>query len=85
MTRLMIITAFTIFLAGCASTESPESTDGATHYWESTASTKQYNADHASCEQKTEVDANGELDAHSASFEAYRDCMIEQGYTLRNY
>ncbi len=50
-----------------------------------TASTKQYNADHASCEQQTKVDAEGELDANSASFEAYRDCMIEQGYTLRNY
>ena len=85
MTRLIITAAFAIFLAGCATTESSDAADGATHYWESTASTKQYNADHASCEQKTEVDADGQLDANSASFEAYRNCMIEQGYTLRNY
>ena len=44
-----------------------------------------YNADNAACEQATRLDANGELDPSSASFDAYRDCMIEHGYTLRTY
>ena len=85
MTRLMMTAVFATLLAGCASTESDRSTVSAPHYWESTASTKQYNADNATCQQKTQIDADGQLDANSASFEAYRDCMIEQGYTLRNY
>ncbi len=89
MTRLMNTTAMALFaaaaLAGCASSEPAQTADSATHYWQSTASTRQYNADHESCEQKTEVNADGELDANSASFDAYRDCMIEQGYTLRTY
>ncbi len=83
MTRMMITAATVLLLAGCA-TSTPETAD-ATHYWESTASTKQYQADHASCEQQTKVNADGELDANSASFSAYRDCMIEQGYSLRTY
>lgn len=74
-----------IFMAGCAANQQPESDAQATHYWESTATKRQYSADHAACEQSTKVDANGELDANSASFEAYRDCMIGQGYTLRTY
>ena len=74
-----------VFIGGCAGTEPAQMAEGATHYWESTASTKQYNADHAGCEQKTAVNADGELDPNSASFDAYRDCMIEQGYTLRTY
>ena len=75
-----------LFMTGCATTEQPASdSQAATHYWESTASKRQYSADHAACEQSTQVDANGQLDANSASFEAYRDCMIEQGYTLRTY
>ena len=75
--------ALVLFLSGCAST--PPEPEGATHYWESTASTKQYNADHSACEAETRVDAEGQLDANSASFAAYRDCMIENGYTLRTY
>lgn len=84
MTRLIFAAVLTVLVAGCAATE-PQVADGATHYWESTASTKQYNADHESCEQQTKVDAEGQLDANSASFDAYRDCMIGQGYTLRTY
>ncbi len=64
MTRLMITAAMALFLAGCATTEPEQAATSATHYWESTASTKQYNADHASCEQQTKVDAEGELDAN---------------------
>ncbi len=89
MSRTMItaapLAALLFLAAGCASTGQPQTAERATHYWESTVSTKQYNADHAACEQSTEVDANGELDAQSASFDAYRNCMIEQGYTLRTY
>jgi hypothetical protein len=75
-------------LTGCAGTGpdlSRSDSTGATHYWESTASTKKYNADHAACEQQTRVDAEGQLDPDSTSFGAYRDCMIKQGYSLRTY
>ena len=89
MTRVISTAATVLFVAagmtGCATTESGQTATNATHYWESTAPTKKYNADHESCEQKTEVDADGELNANSASFDAYRDCMIGQGYTLRTY
>ena len=71
-------------LAGCATT-SPDTRAKATHYWESNVSAKQYNADHAACEARTHVDADGQLDPNSTSFEAYRDCMISEGYSLRNY
>jgi len=86
-TKGILASALTIlFISGCTSqTVEPSNASRATHYWESTASSKQYRSDHAACEQRTEVDANGELDPNSTSFEAYRDCMIEQGYTLRHY
>ena len=71
-------------LGGCAST-TPEPRSKATHYWESDVSSKQYNADHAACEAKTHVNADGQLDPNSTSFEAYRDCMISEGYSLRTY
>jgi len=74
-----------IIMAGCGSTEPTQGDSQATHYWESTASKRQYTTDHAACEQATEVDANGELDPNSTSFDAYRNCMIEQGYSLRTY
>ena len=82
---LAAIATVAILAAGCASTDQPQTAERATHYWESTASTRQYNADNAACEQATRLDANGELDPSSASFDAYRDCMIEHGYTLRTY
>ena len=86
MTRLIIATGLVLgLLGGCASTNDAAEPQGATHYWESTASKKQYANDHSACEAVTKVDADGELDPNSASFDAYRDCMIEQGYTLRRY
>lgn len=84
MIRMLSGCLFVVWLAaGCAS--APAEKSAATHYWESTATTKQYNADHSACEQRTQVDADGKLDPHSTSFEAYRECMIEQGYSLRTY
>ena len=86
MTRLIVAFGLSLgLLSGCASTDSTSESQGATHYWESTASKKQYHSDHSNCEAVTQVDADGELDPNSASFDAYRDCMIEQGYTLRRY
>ena len=71
------------FLAGgCAS--SPDD-PAATHYWQSDVTSRQYHRDHSSCEEATHVDAAGQLDPESTSFSAYRDCMIEHGYTLRTY
>ena len=71
-------------LGGCAST--PSATPARpTHYWESNVSSKQYDADNAACAERTKVDANGQLDPSSTSFEAYRDCMISEGYSLRTY
>ena len=77
--------AAAILLGGCASTETAAPAADATHYWESTASTKQYDADNSACEQKTLVDADGKLDPNSTSFAAYKDCMIKEGYSLRTY
>ena len=71
-------------LGGCASTESNHVAKP-THYWESSAPAKQYNADNAACAAKTQVKADGQLDPNSTSFEAYRDCMISEGYSLRTY
>ena len=89
MTRLLIsaATGLSLMLAmsGCATTSPPVESDAATHYWESSASTREYKADHSVCEQKSLVDADGKLDPDSTSFSAYRDCMISEGYTLRTY
>jgi hypothetical protein len=88
VTKSLLHAGLAIFLISGCTSQAPQQVGAsarATHYWESTASSKQYRSDHASCEQRTEIDANGELDPNSTSFEAYRDCMIEQGYTLRNY
>ena len=79
----MLVAGVSALMTACAAT-APEK-DDATHYWQSTATTKQYNADNSACEEKTAIDADGQLDADSASFSAYRDCMIERGYTLRTY
>ncbi|MGD8416808.1 MAG: hypothetical protein PVH91_07110 [Pseudomonadales bacterium] len=84
-----LASALPLALGGCAAssqhTQTGQTQTAATHYWESTASSKQYNADNAACEQKTKVDAEGKLDPNSTSFQAYRDCMISQGYSLRTY
>lgn len=86
-----LIAACTLFIGGCASSgqdsvkPAQREQASATHYWESTASSREYKVDNAACAQKTEVDADGKLNPNSTTFDAYRDCMIEQGYTLRNY
>ena len=89
MTRLLISAAVVISLllamSGCTSTTSATESTAATHYWESSASTREYKADHSVCEQKSLVDADSKLDPDSTSFSAYRDCMIKEGYTLRTY
>jgi len=72
-------------LGGCASTPSSETASRPTHYWDAKVPEKQYNADNAACAAKTNVKADGQLDPNSASFEAYRDCMISEGYSLRTY
>ncbi len=72
-------------LGGCATTKSDSTASRPTHYWESSKSAKQYSADNAACEAQTKVNADGQLDPNSASFEAYRDCMISEGYSLRTY
>ena len=92
MTKFLMIGAVFVLCAGGCASSGPDSVQSpqpekasATHYWESTASSREYKVDNAACAQKTEVDADGALDPNSTSFDAYRDCMIGQGYTLRNY
>ncbi|MGE0622698.1 MAG: hypothetical protein AB7I04_23985 [Pseudomonadales bacterium] len=72
-------------LGGCASTTTSDAKARPTHYWEANVPAKQYNADNAACEAKTQTRADGQLDPNSPSFEAYRDCMISEGYSLRTY
>ena len=71
-----------LLTGGCAT--APEA-PAPTHYWESDVTLRQYHRDHSACEAATHVDAAGQLDPDSTSFSAYRDCMIEHGYTLRTY
>ena len=74
----------TLAIGGCASAPQQQGAT-ATHYWESNVSSRQYHRDHSACEHQTLVDADAALDPDSTSFSAYRDCMIEHGYTLRTY
>ena len=85
--RLLVAAAMGLLLSACASTpdnnEAP--TPAATHYWQSEVSTQTYNRDNTVCQRTTDSTSSGELDPNSLSFQAYRDCMIEKGYTLRTY
>ena len=83
MIRLALIAAILTLVSGCASAPAEEAQ--ATHYWESSATARQYRTDNRACEQASLVDAEGELDPDSDAYESYRNCMIEQGYTLRSY
>lgn len=72
--------------SGCAA--APEPTDAAaTHYWYSDTGNpkRQYNSDNTNCRQQSNADQTDSLETQSHSYQAYRDCMIENGYTLRRY
>lgn len=84
-TVFLVAGVLALGLGGCASTPTQSASVRPTHYWEANVPAKQYNADNAACEAKTHVQANGQLDPNSPSFEAYRDCMISEGYSLRTY
>jgi hypothetical protein len=84
MKYLFATAGLLVMFAGCAS--APQSKP--THYWESpTASENKYRADEQSCQQRAGSAGQHfpQFDASSESYEAYRSCMIEQGYVLRQY
>jgi hypothetical protein len=84
MKQLFAALAVLALFAGCAS--APQSKP--THYWESSkVSANKYRVDEQSCQQQagTPGERFPEFDPSSESYEAYRACMIEQGYVLRHY
>ena len=57
-----------------------------THYWESSVSKRTYHQDNTACHSDEETGRPAaEFDPSSPSFQDYRACMIEKGYTLRTY
>ncbi len=80
--KLAVLLGAGFLLAGCAGTVEP------THHWASTedANRAQYRADHARCQAKTNISAQGnEFDANSPAFTAYKQCMNDEGYVLTAY
>lgn len=73
-------------MSGCAST--PSADTQATHYWESSkdATQNRYRVDNLACQSSAQANAGSAIfEPGSESFDAYRDCMINRGYVLRQY
>ena len=71
-----------LIASGC--TSDPSVTP--THYWTSQESNSQseYNRDNAQCGANADLQDDRSL-LMDASFDSYRECMIERGYVLRTY
>lgn len=81
----LLVLAIAAAFSGCAATA--EKDESATHYWYSETSKpkRQYNSDNTNCMQQSDAEQAEPLEAESPSYQAYRDCMIQNGYTLRRY
>ncbi len=81
---LLVISVAAAF-SGCAT--APEKSDTATHYWfsETSKPKREYNNDNTNCMQQSDTEKAQPLETDSPSYQAYRDCMIQNGYTLRRY
>jgi hypothetical protein len=78
--------ALAAVMAGCAS--APESASTPTHYWESAknANENRYRMDNAACQAQVQAEQGSTtFDPGSQSFEAYQECMVSRGYSLRTY
>ena len=77
--------AAAFFVVGCASTEPTTANAGPTHYWDADVPAETYTRDNVTCQRATDSSSTEAFETDSMSFQAYRDCMITKGYTLRNY
>ena len=75
-----------LFVTGCATTPTGESSPSPTHRWVPAESvTKaEYNWDHSTCIDDSQVEVNGTTKS-DPSFVAYEACMTQRGYTLATY
>jgi len=77
---LIVVATFTL---GCAATSTSKS-PAPTHYWEADVPQHTYNRDNQTCQSQTGENGKS-FEGDSLSFQKYRNCMIEKGYTLRTY
>lgn len=82
--KTLCLIAAAIFAAGCASSQTTNSA-APTHYWEAAVPQHTYNRDNQTCKTETGETSSAAFEGDSLSFQKYRDCMIEKGYTLRTY
>jgi len=71
-----------LLLAACANTAPP------THRWASSedANKARYTADHNTCKKNALIEVDqSQLDPQSPAFQAYKQCMNNQGYVLTAY
>jgi len=83
--KMLAAAAAMAIVAGCASAPEPQQ---ATHYWESdsNAPERRYRVDNMACQAQTQAEQDSAMfDPDTESFEAYRECMINRGYVLRQY
>ena len=83
--RTFLVVGGLVLLCGCATSVEKRS---ATHYWEPTSSNtsqREYNQDNVGCETSSGVDGAAGIVAEAPSFESYRACMIERGYSLQTF
>ena len=73
-----------ILASGCAATTDNPSP---THYWEAEeAVTKvDYNRDNSQCRGEAGVISAADMAEETPSFESYRRCMMERGYSLQTF
>jgi hypothetical protein len=83
MKSKIIFGSLVLFVAACSTNSQMP-----THRWASTedANRVKYQQDHARCQSETGLTTGrNELDPDSASFKAYKQCMISSGYVLTAY
>ena len=83
--RTLFIVSGLVLLCGCATSVEKMA---ATHYWEPTSidrSQREYNQDNVRCETSSGVEGATGIAAAAPSFESYRQCMIERGYSLQAF
>lgn len=76
-------TVVLLLSAGCATNDSAP-----THRWAATSAAVdevQYHNDQARCQTEAGLDNERGLDANSAEFSRYKQCMNQRGYVLTAY
>lgn len=83
--KLLCVICGIFILCGCAtSVDVGKATP--THYWKPTVSEvsqREYDHDNSNCESTSGVTGSEGIAVNAPSFEAYQQCMIEEGYSLQ--